>query len=476
MTARTRHQAGENPDAGREDEDRMSPLERRASISLAGIYTLRLLGLFMILPVFSLHADEYPDFSPARLGLAIGIYGLTQACFQVPFGLLSDRVGRKRVISGGLIVFVIGSVMAALADTMTGVIVGRAIQGTGAIAAAVLALTADLTREEQRTKAMAIIGVSIGFAFAVAMVLGPVVAEPFGMSGLFWFTGALAALGLVVLHTGVPDPAVSRFHRDTEPVPSQFARILRNADLVRLDVGILVLHLVMTAIFVALPLALRDAAGLAETRHWLFYLVVLLAAVLLMAPFVRYADKANQLKPVFLGAVAVMMLALAGLGVGGAVAGLLAVGVLMTLFFASSTILEATLPSIVSRIAPAAMKGTALGVYSTSQYLGAFLGGWAGGLLYEQFGGPGVYLTCAGLCVVWFAVAFGMRNPPPLSIRLLNLGAVTPGQESALEQRLKAVVGVVEASVIAEDGMAYLKVDRRRLDHAALRAFSAAAA
>ena len=273
-----------------------------------------------------------------------------------------------------------------------------------------------------------------------------------------------------------PTLRISRFHRETEPVPRQFARILRNVDLLRLDVGILVLHLVMTAIFVALPLSLRDSAGLGAERHWLFYLIVLIVAIVVMAPFVRYADKFNRLKAVFLGAVAAMMLSLAGLGAGGAMAGLLAIGALMALFFASSTILEATLPSIVSRIAPAAMKGTALGVYSTSQYLGAFVGGWAGGLVYESHGAEGVYLACAGLCLAWLAVAFGMRNPPPLSIRLVNLGAVTPGDEPALEQRLLAIVGVVEATVIAEDDMAYLKVDRKRLDDASLRAFSAAAA
>ncbi len=460
------------PDAAAE---KMSLDERRAAFSLAGIFSLRMLGLFMILPVFSLHAHEYAGHTPLLTGLAIGIYGLTQAMFQIPFGMLSDRIGRKKVIAAGLVVFAIGSVVAALADTIWGVIGGRALQGLGAIAAAVLALTADLTREEQRTKAMAIIGVSIGLAFAVAMVLGPAITQTdFGLPGLFWLTAVLTLGGVAVLLFYVPDPAVTRFHRDTEPVPAQFARILGNPQLLRLDIGIMILHMIMTATFVTLPLVLRDQAQVAAQNHWMVYLVVLSFSVVLMAPFVMLADRKNRLKQVFLGAVVLLVIAEAGMF--RYQSGLIEIVLLMVLYFTAFNILEASLPSLVSRIAPSDMKGTALGAYSTAQYLGAFLGGALGGWLLGRFDASAAFGVCALLAVVWFLMAFGMRNPPPLSSHLLNLGQVSEAQAEAAAVRLKDVRGVAEAVVVAEDGVAYLKVDRRILDRDALRAISTASA
>lgn len=474
MTQNLENPALESPatDAGAE---KMSVDERRAAFSLAGIFSLRMLGLFMILPVFSLHAHEYAGHTPLLTGLAIGVYGLTQALFQIPFGMLSDRIGRKKVIAAGLIVFAVGSVVAALADTIWGVIGGRAMQGLGAIAAAVLALTADLTREEQRTKAMAIIGVSIGLAFAVAMVLGPAITETdFGLPGLFWLTAALTLGGVAVLLFYVPDPAITRFHRDTEPVPAQFARILGNPQLLRLDIGIMILHLIMTATFVTLPLVLRDQAQVAAGNHWMVYLAVLALSVVLMAPFVMFADRKNRLKHVFLGAVVLLVVAEAGMF--RYQSGLAEIVVLMVLYFTAFNVLEASLPSLVSRIAPSDMKGTALGAYSTAQYLGAFLGGAVGGWLHGRFDASAAFGVCALLGVVWFLLAAGMRNPPPLSTHLLRLGRVNQAQAEAAAARLKDVRGVAEAVVVAEDGVAYLKVDRRILDRDALRAISTASA
>lgn len=455
--------------------EKMSADERRAAFSLAGIFSLRMLGLFMILPVFSLHAHEYVGNTALLTGLAIGVYGLTQAMFQIPFGMLSDRIGRKKVIAAGLVVFAIGSVVAALAETIWGVIGGRALQGLGAIAAAVLALTADLTREEQRTKAMAIIGVSIGLAFAVAMVLGPAITETnLGLPGLFWLTAVLTVAGVAVLLFYVPDPVITRFHRETEPVPAQFARILGNPQLLRLDIGIMILHMIMTATFVSLPLVLRDQAHVAATNHWMVYLGVLSLSVVLMAPFVVYADRKNRLKHVFLGAVALLVVAEAGMF--GYRSGLIEIVVLMVLYFTAFNVLEASLPSLVSRIAPTDMKGTALGAYSTAQYLGAFIGGAVGGWLHGRFDASAAFGACAVLGLLWLLLAAGMRNPPPLSTHLLKLGRVSEAQAEAAAARLKHVRGVAEAVVVAEDGVAYLKVDRRILDRDALRAISTASA
>lgn len=448
----------------------MTSTERRASIALAGIFTLRMLGLFMIFPIFSLDAHLYSGNTPTLTGLAIGIYGLTQALFQIPFGRLSDRIGRKKVIVGGLVIFAVGSAVAASADSIWGVIIGRALQGFGAIAAAVLALTADLTREEQRTKAMAIIGVSIGMAFALAMVVGPAVKPALGLPGLFWLTGVMALVGIAVLLYFVPTPAHTRFHRDAEAVPAQFKHILGDTQLLRLDVGILILHLMMTATFVVLPLVLRDYAGFASDDHWMVYLLVLVIALVLMAPLVVYADRRNRIKQVFVISIAILTLSQAGLY--GFHQSWLLVVICMILYFTGFTVLEASLPSLISRLAPSELKGTALGVYSTAQYLGAFLGGAFGGWLYGNYGLQSVFAVCGGLCVIWLALSVGMRNPLPLSTHLLNLGEVSEKQAEEVTARLLTVAGVAEAVVVAEDGIAYLKVDRRTLDREALRAFS----
>ena len=265
----------------------MTRTEARSAASMAGIYALRMLGLFMILPVFALYADELEGATPALAGLAIGIYGMTQALLQIPYGLLSDRIGRKPVIIFGLLVFALGSAIAASADNIHLVIFGRALQGAGAIAAAVMALTADLIREEHRVKAMAIIGMSIGASFALAMVLGPVLNTWIGVPGIFWLTAVLALGGIAVVVLVVPNPVVTRVRRDAEAVPAQFASVLRDAQLFRLDIGIFALHLILTASFVVLPLALRDIAGLPANRHWEVYLPVLLLSLSEAAKAVR---------------------------------------------------------------------------------------------------------------------------------------------------------------------------------------------
>ena len=243
----------------------MSATEKRATFSLAGIYALRMLGLFLIMPVFALYAEELAGVTPLLVGLAIGIYGLTQALLQIPFGMLSDRIGRKPVIVGGLVLLAIGSVVAAMSESIAGVIVGRALQGSGAIAAAVMALVADSTRESNRTKAMALIGMSIGMAFMIALVAGPILYKSISVPGMFWMTAALAVAGILVILFVVPTPEHSSVHRDAEVVSGQVGRVLRNLELLRLDVGIFVLHLIMTALFLSYPLLLRDLGGVVHT-------------------------------------------------------------------------------------------------------------------------------------------------------------------------------------------------------------------
>jgi MFS family permease len=447
----------------------MSRNEVRSAVSMAGIYALRMLGLFMILPVFALYAGDLEGATPALAGLAIGIYGMTQALLQIPFGLVSDHIGRKPVIVFGLLVFAAGSVVAATADTMFMVIVGRALQGAGAIAAAVMALTADLIREEHRVKAMAIIGMSIGVAFALAMVLGPVLNTWVGVPGIFWLTAVLAIGGIAVVVLIVPNPAVSRVRRDAETVPAQITSVLRDAQLLRLDLGIFSLHLILTASFVVLPLALRDVAGLPADQHWLLYLPVLVLSLPMAIPFILAAEKHRRMKQVFVGAIAVIALVQAALALFHT--SVLGIALLLFMFYAAFNLLEAILPSLIAKMAPPDRKGTAMGVYSSSQFFGAFVGGAVGGILHGSYGMGSVFLFCSLVALAWVLFASTMQRPHYLGTRLLRIGPQDPANAQELAQRISAVRGVAEAVVIPEDAVAYLKIDQDSLDEDALRAF-----
>jgi predicted MFS family arabinose efflux permease len=419
---------------------RMTPGERRAAGALASIYALRMLGLFMILPVFALYAERLEGVTPVAVGLAISAYGLTQALLQIPFGLASDRFGRKPVIVFGLLLFALGSVIAALADDVATVIVGRALQGSGAIAAAVLALAADLTRESVRTRMMASIGASIGVAFALALVLGPLLDRWIGVPGIFLLTAGLALGGIAVVTLAVPTPTVTP-QPDSGTLPGRFAPVLRDPELLRLDVGILLLHAILTATFVVFPLVLRDAAGFDAAHHWQVYLPVLLLSLAGMVPLVIYAERRRKHKPVFLAAIALLAVGQFGLYLaGGSFVGLVAALVVM---FTAFNLLEASLPSLVSKTVPGDRKGTAMGVYSTAQFLGAFLGGLGGGVVHGAFGAGAVFLFCAVLASAWLLVAGPMRAPRQLASRLLMVGALTPSQARELAQRIAVVRGVV---------------------------------
>lgn len=443
----------------------MTPLERRAAVSLASIISLRMLGLFMILPVFALYAEHLKGVTPFLVGLAIGIYGLTQAVLQIPFGMLSDRIGRKPVIAMGLLIFAVGSVVAAMAHTIEGVILGRALQGAGAIAAAVMALTADLTSEEHRTKAMTVIGMSIGFSFVIAMVGGPLLNHWIGVPGIFALIAVLALLGIALLYLVVPNPQRSVFHRDAEVEPAQFRRVLGNGQLLRLNLGIFTLHLVLTASFVVLPLALVDSGLIAEHHTWL-YLPVMVLGMALAIPFIIIAEKKRRMKHVYIGAVA--MLLLAQFGLYWSWHNFWAIALLLQLFFIAFNLLEATLPSLISKIAPAQSKGTAMGVYTSSQFIGAFIGGAAGGWLHGEYGSGAVFLFCAGAIALWWLAALSMREPPYLSNEMFAVVVDDSTAAGKMERQLLALSGVAEAVVSVDDGVAYLKVDSRLVDRDAL--------
>ena len=446
----------------------MTRTELRASLSLAGIYMLRMLGLFMILPVFSIYARHLEGATPALIGLAISAYGLTQALLGIPYGLWSDHVGRKKVIAFGLLVFAIGSGVAAMADSIWGVILGRSIQGAGAVASVVMALAADLTREEHRTKAMALIGISIGISFAVSMVAGPVLEGLIGVKGIFWIISGLALTGIAVLYLVVPTPVVSRFHRDAEAQPAQFGRVLHNPELLRLDFGIFCLHAILTATFVVIPLVLRDTVQLETASHWKVYLPVFLLSMFSMVPFVILAEKKRKMKSVFVSFIGVIAMADAGLLFGAY--NVYVIGFLLFVFFTGFNLLEATLPSMISKVAPSELKGTAMGVYSAAQFFGAFVGGVSGGMIYGAFGIPDVFAFCAILALIWALVALRMAPPRHLSSLLINFGNLNVDEAINLSAKLKLIPGVVEAVVLAEDGVAYLKVEKDKLDKTALEA------
>ena len=438
----------------------MTSLEKRATLSLSSIYALRMLGLFMILPVLSLFSEQMEGATPFLVGLAISVYGLTQAILQIPFGLLSDRFGRKKIIIIGLILFATGSFVAAVSTTIYGVLIGRAIQGSGAIAAAIMALVADLTQEVHRTKAMATIGASIGISFGVAITLGPILAGYIGVSGIFWLTGGLAFLAILVVLFVVPNPKKSTVHSDAELVPAQFFNVIKNPDLLRLDYGIFVLHLCLTSLFVVLPLLIRDA-GLDAESHWKVYLPILITSMAAIIPFVIIAEKKRKMKAVFIGAIVALVLANLSLFLFfNSLYGLIAC---LWLFFCGFNLLEATLPSLISKTAPGDLKGTAMGAYSTSQFMGAFIGGATGGLIYGALGAEFVFLFAATTASTWAIVAIFMNQPKYLANMLLSLEDISDANSNKFATKLLEITGIEEVKLHHEEGVAYLKVDNKIL-------------
>ncbi len=385
----------------------MSSAEKRAGISLAAVFALRMLGLFLILPVFSIYAQDLPSGNDmALVGIALGAYGLTQACLQIAYGAASDRFGRKPVIVFGLVLFAIGSFVAAFADDIYVVIAGRVLQGAGAISAAVTALAADLTREQHLTKVMAMIGSSIGMVFAISMVGAPLLYVAIGMPGIFALTGVLAMLAIFVVLRVVPAaPALPR-----QPSWQSFVEVLSHRQLLRLNFGVFALHLILTAMWVLLPTQLISTGGLPVAEHWKVYLPALLLSFVIMVPAIVLAERFSRMKLVFNGAIVLLLAVQAGFGLFSS--GLYGLAFWLMLFFVAFNILEATQPSLISRMAPAHAKGAALGVYNTTQALGLFLGGVFGGVLAKHAGAGAVWVGGAVLTIIWLMLGLTMAMPP----------------------------------------------------------------
>jgi MFS family permease len=388
------------------DPQRMSPQELRAGASLAGVFGLRMFGLFLILPVFAVHAPQLAGGDNLTLvGVALGAYGLAQAILQIPFGMASDRWGRKPLLVAGLAIFVAGSFLAAGAHDIWMTIAGRTLQGAGAISAVVMALAADLTREQHRVKTMAMVGATIGFSFALSLVAAPALYQVIGMGGLFSLTGVLALAAIPVVLWLVPE-APRRVHAAAGAGSGALRMALLDPELLRLNLGIFVLHVAQMAMFVVVP-PLLVSAGMPLPEHWILYLPVVLASFALMLPPVLYADRRNAARPVMIGAIALLVAVEAGFAAAGA--RLASMAALLLAFFAAFNVLEALIPSLVSRIAPAHTRGTAIGVYNTAQTLGLFVGGLAGGWIAGRYGAAAVFGACAALALAWLAIAIGMR-------------------------------------------------------------------
>ncbi len=426
--------------------------ERQATLGLSLIYAFRMLGLFMILPVFSVYAQNLQCSSPFLIGLTMGIYGLTQVCLQIPFGWLSDKIGRKPVIVIGLLLFALGSIVAGISETIYGVLAGRAIQGMGAISSATMALLGDVTHEESRTKAMASIGMTIGLSFAASIVLGPLLNQYIGVSGIFFVTAGLAVLGVLLLQTLVPTTRVWHLHHDTEASLKELPLIFFNKTLAQLNFGIFIQHAILTSTFVVIPLIFKKL-DLSMAHEWKLALAVIVLAFALSVPMIIVAEVKRKIKFIFLTSIVLLLIAELGcwlLSQDG-----LSITLFLWIFFTAFCALEALLPSMVSKVAPAGLRGTAMGLYATNQFLGIFFGGVLAGWVCQKYTVTDVLLLNAVLLCVWLIIALFMRSPRCLSTCIFPLSYPYPSREQYL-----AIPGVVDAAICPDEGVIYVKIDK----------------
>lgn len=441
--------------------EKMTRRESRATIALASIYGLRMLGMFLILPIFAIYAETLEGGqNHTYIGLALGAYGFMQVLLQLPFGMASDRFGRKRLIYIGLILFAVGSVIAAMAGDIFTVMIGRAIQGAGAISAVVTALVADSTREEHRTQAMATIGATIGVTFALSLVAGPLLNQWIGVSGIFWLTAILSIGAIFVVKYGVPTPLHPHFHSDAQAVPAKIKDVLRDTQLLRLNFGTFCLHGAQMAMFMVIPFVIKTNTGLNENSHWLIYLPVLLTSFVLMVPAIIYAEKKAKLKPVFIAAVGLMLLTQLALMV--SLSNMTGIVVTLFSYFVAFNILEASLPSLISKMAPVASKGTAMGIHNTAQSFGMFLGAFLGGWLSHRFGYTAVFMFCAAMMACWFLLSLGMRTPPSVKTKMFHIQGYNDQQATQLAHDVRAMEGVYEVVALPQETMLMVKLENQR--------------
>ena len=439
----------------------MNALERRSTFALSSIFALRMLGLFMIIPVFAVVGQSYEYATPALIGLAVGVYGLSQALLQIPFSLLADRFNRKPLIIFGLLLFALGGAIAAMSETIYGVIIGRAIAGAGAVSAVVMALLADVTREEERTKAMAIMGMSIGVSFMVAFSLGPWLTTLVGISGLFWVTTLMGLLAMLMVFMV---PKTTRHHKNyKQGYLNQLKQVLKMGDLNRLHVSVFALHLLLTAMFVYVPSQLIDFAQIPLSRHGIVYLPLLVISLFFAFPSIILAEKYRKMRGIFLTAIGGIIAGLLVLIFGYESKYILLLG--LGLFFIAFNVMEALLPSWLSKSAPIQSKATAMGVNATGQFLGAFCGGILGGqllMLNNTSLGWGILLV---ISLVWLVLSFGLKQPRYLSSLIWRL---PEGKETdEWTSQLLAIHGIEEVVVMPDQQVAFVKVDKQKIDDTA---------
>lgn len=380
----------------------MTSQEIKATLSIGLLYVVRMLGLFMVLPVLPLMVDHIEGATPFLIGLALGAYGLSQAVLQIPMGIWSDRFGRRRIIILGLIVFVIGSLIAGLSDDIHGIIFGRFLQGCGAIASSLLALVGDVTQPTNRSKAMAIVGMSIGASFGIALVLGPLINVHFGLSGLFFLTAVLGAIGVLV--------ALSFPGRNVQPTTSSwnlsdFSAAVKTKGVLTATFGVFTLHYLLMSSFVVFPILMASTGQISPDVHHLYYLGLLIVTFILMAPLMRLSDKPGYGVPIALAMIMAFVIANVILAVDHHFYGVM-LG--MVLFFMAFNLLEVVLPAIMSRVAPTEYRGSAMGIYSSAQFAGAFVGGALGGFIAAGWEITHVLWVNGLVCLIWLGVSMGL--------------------------------------------------------------------